>query len=127
MTRLRETDINHIAGRLDAYDRHLRSTTGASLRQIACLGAGVEESLLSELLRSVSFAAVPVSSGGGKTLPEAAIAQFPVPAHEYLFVAPPKKAIRQQGGIFPGGGVQNGAVFDRLVTRKAQEFWFTGE
>jgi pyrrolysine biosynthesis protein PylD len=65
MTRLTETDIDHIAGRLDDYDAHLRQKTGASLRQIACRAAGVDEALIVDLLGRVRFAAVPVSSGLG--------------------------------------------------------------
>lgn len=65
MTRLREKDIEHIAGRLHEYDAHLKRIAGASLREIACNAAGVEETQILDLLDRVRFAAVPVRSGLG--------------------------------------------------------------
>ena len=65
MTRLREEDVARIPGQLSAYDARLKRTTGASLRQIACWGAGVEEDLIVDVLDRVRFAAVPVGSGLG--------------------------------------------------------------
>ena len=65
MTRLREDDIDPIPGQLDAYDARLKRMTGASLRQIACRGAGVEEALILDVVDRVRIAAVPVTSGLG--------------------------------------------------------------
>ena len=65
MTRLEDRDIDHIARHLDEYDAHLKRMTGASLRQIACMAAGVDEALLVDLVDRVRIAAVPVSSGLG--------------------------------------------------------------
>jgi len=65
MTRLREDDIHPIPGRLDGYDASLRRMTGASLRQIACRAAGVDEALIMDALDRVRIAAVPVTSGLG--------------------------------------------------------------
>lgn len=65
MTRLKESDIDHIAWQLETYDAHLMRMTGASLRQIACQGAGVDEFLIVDVLDQIRFAAVPVSSGRG--------------------------------------------------------------
>jgi pyrrolysine biosynthesis protein PylD len=65
MTRLREEDVAQIPGRLSVYDARLKGTTGASLRQIACRGAGVEEALIVDVLDRVRVAAVPVRSGLG--------------------------------------------------------------
>ncbi len=65
MTRLNEGDIDRIPGQLDGYDARLRRMTGASLRQIACRGAGVDEALIINLLDQVRIAAVPVTSGLG--------------------------------------------------------------
>jgi pyrrolysine biosynthesis protein PylD len=50
---------------LEDYDARLRRTTGASLRQIACRAAGVEEPLMMKLSGRVRIAAVPVGSGLG--------------------------------------------------------------
>jgi pyrrolysine biosynthesis protein PylD len=65
MTRLTRGDIAPILGSLDDYDGQLRRTTGASLRQIACRAADVEEALMMKLSRRVRIAAVPVGSGLG--------------------------------------------------------------
>ena len=65
MTRLRGGDIAPILSGLDDYDGRLRRETGASLRQIACRAAGVEEALIVKLARRVRVAAVPVGSGLG--------------------------------------------------------------
>jgi len=65
MTRLKEGDIDQISGRLDDYDVRLERMTGASLRQIACKAAGVDEALIKDVLARVRIAAVPVTSGLG--------------------------------------------------------------
>jgi pyrrolysine biosynthesis protein PylD len=65
MTRLKSADIAPILAGLDEYDARLKRTTGASLRQIACRAAGVEEALIGKLGSHVRFAAVPVRSGLG--------------------------------------------------------------
>jgi pyrrolysine biosynthesis protein PylD len=65
MTRLREGDLKAIEGQLDVYDSRLKRMTGASLRQIACRGAGIDEALIADILDRVCFAAVPVTSGLG--------------------------------------------------------------
>jgi len=65
MTRLREEDIDHIPGQLDAYDARLKRVTGSSLRQIACRAAGVDEALILDVLDRVCISAVPVTSGLG--------------------------------------------------------------
>jgi pyrrolysine biosynthesis protein PylD len=65
MTRLREEDVAQIPERLEGYDRRLKQVTGASLRQIACRGAGIHEAQIVEALHRVRFAAVPVRSGLG--------------------------------------------------------------
>ena len=65
MTRLKEDDIDQITRQLDDYDAHLIRMTGASLRQIACRAAGVDEALIIDLLDQVRIAAVPVRSGLG--------------------------------------------------------------
>ena len=65
MTRLKEGDIDGVTARLDDYDTRLRRMTGASIRQIACRGAGVDEALVINLLDQVRIAAVPVTSGLG--------------------------------------------------------------
>jgi len=65
MTRLKKADIAPILAGLDEYDARLKRTTGASLRQIACRAAGVEEALIGKLTSQVRFAAVPVRSGLG--------------------------------------------------------------
>lgn len=65
MTRLKENDIDHIARQLAEYDAHLKRVTGASLRQIACRAAGVDEALIVNLLDRVRIAAVPINSGLG--------------------------------------------------------------
>ena len=43
MTRLKEADIQPIAGNLEEYDARLKRMTGASLRQIACKAAVIDE------------------------------------------------------------------------------------
>jgi pyrrolysine biosynthesis protein PylD len=65
MTRLKEQDIAHVARRLEDYETRLKRITGHSLRQIACLAAGVDEAAIMNLLDRVRFAAVPVRSGLG--------------------------------------------------------------
>jgi len=45
MTRLKEEDLESIAGNLHEYDAHLERMVGASLGQIACKAAGVDEAL----------------------------------------------------------------------------------
>ena len=65
MTRLREDDLDPIPGQLHAYDASLKRMTGASLRQIACRAAGIDEALIMDLLDRVRIAAVPVTSGLG--------------------------------------------------------------
>jgi pyrrolysine biosynthesis protein PylD len=65
MTRLKEEDLEPIAGNLLEYDIHLKRIVGAPLRQIACYGAGVDESLMESLLGRMRFAAVPIRSGLG--------------------------------------------------------------
>jgi pyrrolysine biosynthesis protein PylD len=65
MTRLEKDDIDRITRQLDDYDARLKRMTGASLRQIACRAAGVDEALILDLLDQVRIAAVPVSSGLG--------------------------------------------------------------
>lgn len=65
MTRLKEGDIDQVSGRLDDYDVRLERMTGASLRQIACKAAGVDEALIEDVLARVRIAAVPVTSGLG--------------------------------------------------------------
>lgn len=65
MTRLTEEDVEPILGRLDGYDARLKRTTGASLRQIACWAAGVEEALIKDLADRVRIAAVPIRGGLG--------------------------------------------------------------
>lgn len=65
MTRLEAKDIDHIARQLGEYDGNLKRTVGASLRQIACRAAGVDEVVIADLLARVRFAAIPVSSGFG--------------------------------------------------------------
>jgi len=65
MTRLREEDIDPIAGKLEEYDARLKQITGASLRQIACRATGVEEGLLLDVLDRITIAAVPVKRGLG--------------------------------------------------------------
>jgi pyrrolysine biosynthesis protein PylD len=65
MTRLKEDDIAPITRQLDGYDARLKRMTGASLRQIACRAAGVEEAVIIDALDRISIAAVPVTSGFG--------------------------------------------------------------
>ncbi|MCJ7627727.1 MAG: 3-methylornithyl-N6-L-lysine dehydrogenase PylD, partial [Longimicrobiales bacterium] len=65
MTRLKEDDIGPIARQLNDYDARLKRMTDASLRQIACRAAGVDEALRLDVLDRVRFAAVPVTSGLG--------------------------------------------------------------
>jgi pyrrolysine biosynthesis protein PylD len=65
MTRLKEEDINPITRQLDGYDARLKRMTGASLRQIACRAAGVDEAQIIDVLARVRIAAVPVRSGLG--------------------------------------------------------------
>jgi pyrrolysine biosynthesis protein PylD len=65
MTRLIKDDIDRITRQLDDYDARLKRMTGASLRQIACSAAGVDEALILDLLDRVRIAAVPVRSGLG--------------------------------------------------------------
>ena len=65
MTRLEKDDIGQITRQLDAYDARLRRMTGASLRQIACRAAGVDEARIVDLLDQVRFAAIPVTTGLG--------------------------------------------------------------
>jgi pyrrolysine biosynthesis protein PylD len=65
MTRLREGDLKAIEGQLDVYDSRLKRLTGASLRQIACHAAGVDEAWIKDVLDRVRIAAVPVRSGLG--------------------------------------------------------------
>jgi len=65
MTRLRVEDLEPIRGRLEDYDAHLKRMTGASLRQIACHAAGVDEALIIDVLEQVLMAAVPVTTGLG--------------------------------------------------------------
>lgn len=65
MTRLREGDVAQIPGGLQDYDARLKRMTGASLRQIACRGAGVDEALVVDALDRVRIAAVPLGSGLG--------------------------------------------------------------
>lgn len=65
MTRLTEADIGSIQAELEAYDAGLKGKTGASLRQIACCAAEVEEAWILGVLKRVRFAAVPVTSGLG--------------------------------------------------------------
>ena len=65
MTRLEERDINCVARQLDDYDANLKRRTGVSLRQIACLAAGVDEASIVDLQNRVRFAAVSISSGLG--------------------------------------------------------------
>jgi pyrrolysine biosynthesis protein PylD len=65
MTRLAQDDIDRIASALDDYDTRLQRMTGASLRQIACKAAGIDESMIVDLLDRARFAAVPVSTGLG--------------------------------------------------------------
>jgi pyrrolysine biosynthesis protein PylD len=65
MTRLKEGDIDPIAGLLHEYDARLKRMTGASLRQIACHAAGIDEAVILGVLRRVRFGSVPVRSGLG--------------------------------------------------------------
>jgi pyrrolysine biosynthesis protein PylD len=65
MTRLTEEDLRPVPGSLHEYEAQLKRIVGVSLRQVACMAAGVEENLMGTLLDRVSFAAVPVSSGLG--------------------------------------------------------------
>jgi pyrrolysine biosynthesis protein PylD len=65
MTRLKEDDIDPIRRNLGVYDARLMRMTGASLRQIACRAAGVEEDSILSILDRVRIAAVPVTSGLG--------------------------------------------------------------
>ncbi len=80
MTRLKERDIDHIARQLDEYDAHLQLVTTASLRQIACLACGVEETTIFDTQNRIRFAAVPINSGlgiiGGFSDTVAAIVSF---------------------------------------------------
>jgi len=80
MTRLQKRDIDHVARQLEDYDDQLKRQTGASLRQIACIAAGVDEELIERHLERVRFAAVPISSGlgviGGFSDTVAAIVSF---------------------------------------------------
>lgn len=65
MTRLKEGDIQDIRGGLKGYDVRLKRMTGATLRQIACHAAGVDEAQILDLLPGIRIAAVPVTSGLG--------------------------------------------------------------
>jgi pyrrolysine biosynthesis protein PylD len=65
MTRLEERDVEHVARQLDEYDAHLRRVTRASLKQIACAAAGVDEEALSGIQDRLRIAVVPISSGLG--------------------------------------------------------------
>jgi pyrrolysine biosynthesis protein PylD len=65
MTRLEKGDIDHIARHLDEYDAHLKRVTSASLKQIACAAAGVEEHKIVDIQDRIRMAAVPISSGLG--------------------------------------------------------------
>jgi pyrrolysine biosynthesis protein PylD len=65
MTRLKEGEIDPITRQLDGYDARLKRMTGASLRQIACRAAGVDEALIIDVLDRVRIAAVPVTGGLG--------------------------------------------------------------
>jgi pyrrolysine biosynthesis protein PylD len=65
MTRLKRDDIDWIPGRLADFDARLKRMTGASLRQIACEAAGVDEAPIINVLSRVRVAAVPVGSGLG--------------------------------------------------------------
>ncbi len=65
MTRLEDRDIDHIARQLDEYDAHLKRVTTASLRQIACTAAGVDEAMIVDIQNRIRVAAVPISSGLG--------------------------------------------------------------
>jgi len=65
MTRLKESDISPIIRNLGAYDTRLKQLTGASLRQIACGAAGIDETLILDALGRMRMAAVPVRSGLG--------------------------------------------------------------
>jgi pyrrolysine biosynthesis protein PylD len=65
MTRLREEDVQGIAGALHDYDARLKRMTGASLRQIACRAAGVDEALITDAASRIRIAAVPISRGLG--------------------------------------------------------------
>lgn len=65
MTRLKEGDIEAIAGDLGKYDARLKAMTGSSLRQIACNAAGVDEAQMVDVMNQVRIAAVPVTTGLG--------------------------------------------------------------
>ncbi len=65
MTRLKVRDIQDITLGLHDYDVRLKQMTGASLRQIACRAASVEEAPLVEVLKRIRIAAVPVTTGLG--------------------------------------------------------------
>ena len=65
MTRLGSVDLDPIPGKLGRYDAELQRKAGLSLRQLACKAAGVQEELLERVMREVTVAAVPVTSGLG--------------------------------------------------------------
>ncbi len=65
MTRLRTTDIEHIAETLKAYDSQLVKKTGGTLRQIACRAVGVDEELIRRTQSQHPVAVIPVTSGRG--------------------------------------------------------------
>lgn len=65
MTRLKTEDIAFIPSGLDNYDRQLFSSTGYTLRQIACFAAHIEEDYILDYLVSTDIAVIPVTTGEG--------------------------------------------------------------
>jgi pyrrolysine biosynthesis protein PylD len=65
MTRLTPEDLLGIPAGLDAYDAALAARTGCTLRELACLAAGVQEARLAELAREARVAVVPLDAGQG--------------------------------------------------------------
>jgi 3-methylornithyl-N6-L-lysine dehydrogenase len=65
MTRLKDSDIDRIAGDLAAYDARLRTVTGAFLMSLACRAAGCDEEAARQQVRSVRVRGVPMTCGLG--------------------------------------------------------------
>lgn len=65
MTRLLKEDVEEIHRELDLYDSELIEKTGLSLRQVACMAAGIPEKTVIERALTCKAAVIPITVGEG--------------------------------------------------------------
>jgi len=65
LTRLKETDIQHIVDKLMQYDRQSICRTGRDLKGVACHSLGIAPQSLPDIITNRSIAVVPIKSGKG--------------------------------------------------------------